>query len=54
MDITYCTNSYCDQRSSCLRSLDNVRSHNSKWLSISVFVPDENNHCEHKIEKEED
>jgi hypothetical protein len=53
-DITYCSNGECDNKSSCMRSLDNLRSHSSKWLSVSAFIPDENNHCEYKIEREKE
>jgi hypothetical protein len=53
LDITYCSNSECKSKSSCMRSLDNLRSHKSRWLSVSVFIPDENDYCEYKIEQED-
>ena len=49
LDITYCSNSECKSKSSCMRSLDNLRSHKSKWLSVSVF--NENDYYEYKISK---
>ncbi len=53
MDITYCSNEYCDQKKECVRSLDNLKS-NRRWLSVAIFYPDDNNYCSKKIDNIKD